>query len=80
MQDKMEDLGKQQEELGKQQEELGTAAGRRSGRQQEQASVPTPDVSKELAHLTAAIKKLDAEKGGTVTVGQTWRRLNRKIG
>jgi beta-lactamase regulating signal transducer with metallopeptidase domain len=69
MQDKMEDLGKQQEALGKQQEELGRQQ-EELGRQQEQASVPTPDVSKELANLTAALKKLDAEKGGTVTVGQ----------
>ncbi len=69
MQDKMEDLGKQQEALGKQQEELGKQQ-EELGRQQEQASVPTPDVSKELANLTAALKKLDAEKGGTVTVGQ----------
>jgi beta-lactamase regulating signal transducer with metallopeptidase domain len=69
MQDKMEDLGKQQEALGKQQEELGRQQ-EELGRQQEQASVPTPDMSKELANLTAALKKLDAEKGGTVTVGQ----------
>jgi beta-lactamase regulating signal transducer with metallopeptidase domain len=78
MQDKMEALGAQQEELGKQQEALGKKQ-EELGRQQEQASVPTPDVSKELAQLTEAIKKLDAQKGGTVTADQLGD-LESKIG
>jgi beta-lactamase regulating signal transducer with metallopeptidase domain len=69
MQDKMEDLGKQQEALGKQQEELGRQQ-EELGRLQEQASVPTPDMSKELKQLTEAIAKLTAQKGGTITVDQ----------
>lgn len=69
MQDKMEDLGKQQEALGRQQEELGRQQ-EELGKQQMQARVPTPDMSKELASLTEAIKKLDSQKNGTTTVGE----------
>jgi predicted nucleic acid-binding Zn-ribbon protein len=69
MQDKMDALGEQQEALGKQQEELGKQQ-EALGKQEEQASVPTPDMSKELAQLSEAIKKLDAQKGGTVTGDQ----------
>jgi predicted nucleic acid-binding Zn-ribbon protein len=69
MQDKMDTLGEQQEALGKQQEDLGRQQ-EALGRLQEQASVPTPDVNKELAQLNEAIKKLDAQKGGTVTAEQ----------
>jgi len=29
--------------------------------------VPTPDISKEMAELNAAVAKLDAKKGGTVS-------------
>jgi beta-lactamase regulating signal transducer with metallopeptidase domain len=78
MQDKMEDLGKQQEALGKQQEELGRQQ-EALGRQQEQASVPTPDMSKELENLAAAIKKLNAQKGGTVT-GEQLAEIESKLG
>jgi beta-lactamase regulating signal transducer with metallopeptidase domain len=78
MQDKMEDLGKQQEALGKQQEELGRQQ-EELGRKQEQASVPTPDVSKELESLNAAIKKLTAQKGGTVTSEQL-AEISEKLG
>jgi beta-lactamase regulating signal transducer with metallopeptidase domain/predicted nucleic acid-binding Zn-ribbon protein len=78
MQDKMEDLGKQQEALGKQQEELGRQQ-EELGRKQEQASVPTPDVSKELESLNAAIKKLTAQKGGTVTAEQL-AEISEKLG
>jgi beta-lactamase regulating signal transducer with metallopeptidase domain len=66
MQDRMDDLGKQQEELGRQQEELGKQQ-EALGRLQEQASVPTPDVSQELAKLNEAIARLNAKKGGTIT-------------
>ena len=52
-------LGKLQEELGRQQEKLGN--------QQVQARVPTPDISKEMANLNAAVAKLDARKGSTVS-------------
>jgi hypothetical protein len=52
-------LGKLEEELGRQQEKLGN--------QQVQARVPTPDISKEMANLNAAVAKLDARKGSTVS-------------
>jgi beta-lactamase regulating signal transducer with metallopeptidase domain/predicted nucleic acid-binding Zn-ribbon protein len=78
MQDKMEDLGKQQEALGKQQEELGRQQ-EALGRKQEQASVPTPDVSKELESLNAAIKKLTAQSGGSVTAEQL-AEISSKLG
>jgi beta-lactamase regulating signal transducer with metallopeptidase domain/predicted nucleic acid-binding Zn-ribbon protein len=69
MQDRMDDLGRQQEALGKQQEELGRQQ-EELGRLQEEASVPTPDVSKELKQLSDAISRLNAQKGGTVTAEQ----------
>jgi beta-lactamase regulating signal transducer with metallopeptidase domain len=78
MQDKMEDLGKQQEALGKQQEVLGKQQ-EELGRKQEQASVPTPDVSKELESLNAAIKKLTAQSGGSVTAEQL-AEISSKLG
>jgi len=65
----MEELGQKQEELGKQQEALGRQQ-EALGERQEQASIPTPDVSKEMAELTAAIAKLEAKRGGTVSMDQ----------
>ncbi|UWZ82557.1 M56 family metallopeptidase [Occallatibacter riparius] len=78
MQDRMEDLGKQQEALGKQQEDLGRQQ-EELGRKQEQASVPTPDVSKELKQLSDAVAKLNAQKGGTVTSEQL-AEISEKLG
>jgi predicted nucleic acid-binding Zn-ribbon protein len=78
MQDRMEDLGKQQEALGKQQEELGRQQ-EALGRQQEQASAPTPDMSKELKQLTDAIAKLNAQTGGTVT-GEQLAEIESRLG
>ncbi len=57
----MEELGRQQEELGQQQEVLGRQQ-EELGRKQEQASVPTPDIAKEMAELNAAVAKLQAKK------------------
>ena len=74
----MEDLGRKQEELGRQQEALGRQQ-EELGRQQEQASIPTPDIAKEMAELNAAIAKLQAKKGGTVTMEQL-ADLQSKIG
>jgi hypothetical protein len=62
----MDDLGRRQEELGRQEEELGKQQ-EKLGHQQEQARVPTPDISKEMAELNAAVSKLDAKKGSTVS-------------
>lgn len=62
----MEALGRQQEELGRQQEALGRQQ-ERLGRQQELATVPTPDISKEMAELNASMAKLHSKMGKTVT-------------
>jgi beta-lactamase regulating signal transducer with metallopeptidase domain len=61
----MEVLGKLQEALGKQQEELGKQQ-EKLGHQQELASIPTPDLSKQMAALNAAIAKLNEKAGSTV--------------
>jgi beta-lactamase regulating signal transducer with metallopeptidase domain len=62
----MEALGKQQEELGRQQEELGKQQ-EALGDQQELASVPTPDMSKQIAAVEAAAASLKAAKGQQLT-------------
>jgi chromosome segregation ATPase len=62
----MEELGRQQEILGKKQEELGRQQ-EALGRKQEEVSIPTPDISKEMARLKEALERLDAKKGGTVS-------------
>jgi hypothetical protein len=65
----MEELSRQQEELGKQQEALGKQQ-EELGRRQEQASIPTPDIAKEMADLNNTVAKLQAKKGSTVTQDQ----------
>ena len=65
----MEDLGRKQEELGRQQAELGRQQAE-LGRRQQQASIPTPDISHEMADLNAAIAKLQSKKDGTITMEQ----------
>ncbi|MFZ0745390.1 MAG: M56 family metallopeptidase [Terracidiphilus sp.] len=62
----MQALGKEQEALGRQQEALGKQQ-EAIGRQQLQVSVPTPDISREKARLDAAMVKMQAEIGKTVT-------------
>jgi beta-lactamase regulating signal transducer with metallopeptidase domain len=62
----MEELGKKQEELGKQQEELGKQQ-EALGRQQEEATVPAPDMQKEMAEIDAAMTKLKAKMGQNIT-------------
>jgi beta-lactamase regulating signal transducer with metallopeptidase domain len=74
----MEDLGRQQEELGKQQEALGRQQ-EDLGRKQEQASVPTPDIAREMADLNAAAASLQAKKNATITVDEL-ADLQSKIG
>jgi hypothetical protein len=74
----MEDLGRQQEELGKQQEVLGRQQ-EELGRKQELASVPTPDIAKELAELNAAAASMQGKKNATITVDQL-ADLQSKIG
>lgn len=53
-----EALGRQQEALGKKQEELGD--------RQEKVSIPTPDLSRQMAALDAATAKLKAKVGSTI--------------
>lgn len=65
----MEELGKQQEELGRQQEELGKQQ-EALGRQQEQATVPAPDMQKEMAEIDAAMAKLKTKMGQNITSDQ----------
>ncbi len=74
----MEDLGRQQEELGKQQEALGRQQGE-LGQKQEQASVPTPDIAREMAELNAAAASLQAKRNATITVEEL-ADLQSKIG
>ena len=74
----MEELGRKQEELGKQQSALGRQQSE-LGRRQSQATVPTPDISREMADLNAAISKLQGKKNGTITVDQL-AELQGKIG
>jgi hypothetical protein len=62
----IEELGKQQEALGRQQEELGKQQ-EALGRLQEQASVPTPDMRKEMAEINEAMAKLQAKMGKNIT-------------
>jgi len=74
----MEELGRQQEALGKKQEELGRQQ-EELGRKQELANVPTPDVSKEMAELNAAVARLQAKKGSTISEEQL-SEIEGKIG
>ena len=74
----MEELGQKQEELGRQQAVLGRQQ-EEMGRRQEQASIPTPDIAREMAELNAATAKLQARKGSTVTIDEL-AELQSKIG
>ncbi len=65
----MDELGHQQEELGRKQEELGKEQ-EKMGERMAQATIPTPDVAKEMANLNAAVAELNAAKGKTVTQEQ----------
>lgn len=58
----MDALGRQQGELGKRQEELGKLEGE-LGKQVELAKITAPDISKEMAEVTAAMTKLQSEMG-----------------
>ena len=74
----MEDLGRQQEELGKKQEALGKQQ-EELGHQQEKASVPTPDMSKEIAAIEEAMAKLKAGQGKNMNQDQ-FGELQEKLG
>jgi hypothetical protein len=70
MEKPIQELGRQQEELGKQAGGPRTSSRKRLGEKQEKASIPTPDMSKEMAKLNEAIAKLDAKKGSTDRPGR----------
>jgi len=53
-------LGRQQEALGREQEKLGEEQEKMS-RQQEGVSIPTPDISKEMAKLNEAVANCSKE-------------------
>ena len=57
----MQELGRRQGELGEEQGRLGEEQGR-LGELQEKATAPSPDLSKEMADLQAALKKLQDQK------------------
>jgi len=66
----IEELGRRQEVLGAQQEKLGEQQ-EVLGKQQEEAHIATPDMSKEIAQLQAAVKKLqDLQQSKNVTQEQ----------
>jgi hypothetical protein len=74
----MEELGRQQEELGKKQEILGKQQ-EDIGHRQEKASVPTPDMSKQIAAIEEAMAKLKASQGKNMTQDQ-FGDLQEKLG
>jgi hypothetical protein len=58
----MEDLGREEAELGRKQADLGKMQGE-LGKQFELAKISAPDISKEMAELTSAMSKLQAQMG-----------------
>jgi len=75
----MQDLGAQMRELGKQMRDAGEQQ-REAARKEREASrtIPTPDISKEMAELNAAAATLEAKQGGTISREQLGD-LERKI-
>ncbi len=66
--EQMRALGQQMRELGAQQRKAGEEA-REAGRKAREAAkdIPTPDLSKQMAELNAAVASLQAKQGGTVS-------------
>lgn len=62
----VQDLRTQMRALGKQRRALGEKL-RRQMREQRQTSIPKPDLSKQMAALTAAVDSLKSSQGETVT-------------
>jgi beta-lactamase regulating signal transducer with metallopeptidase domain len=84
MQKPMEDLGTQMRALGKQMRDEGqqdreaARAAERAARDA-QMNIPTPDLTKEMADLNAAVAALKDKQGGTVTREQL-SQIQRSIG
>ncbi|MGB6743623.1 MAG: M56 family metallopeptidase [Terracidiphilus sp.] len=70
--DQMRDLGKQMREEGQQQREEARKA------RQTAENIPTPDLTKQMAELDAAVAALKSEQGGTVTREQL-TEIQRKL-
>jgi hypothetical protein len=78
----MDDLGEQMKALGKQMRDLGQQQ-RDLGSQMRAVNVPTPDLSKEIADLTAALTTLQAKQGGTINqkeLGDLQRQMGQIMG
>ena len=65
----VEDLGRKQDDLGRQQEKLGLEQ-EKLAKDQELARVPTPDMSREIAEVDAAMAKLKAEKDARLSTDE----------
>lgn len=86
-----QDLGDQMRELGKQMRDAAQPFREQMRDQQRQerdaerkaretaSEIPTPDISKEMADLNAAVATLQAKQGGTITREQL-NEIQRKIG
>lgn len=73
-----EALGKEQEALGRRQKALGRQQEELS-RRQRQASIPTPDMQKEIAGVEAAMAELKAKQGKSLTT-EEWADIQSKLG
>ena len=69
MQRPLKDLSLQQEKFAKEMEEMAKHQEDWAKNYQE-PKIPTPDISKQMAELNAAVAKLDAKKGSTVSPEQ----------
>ncbi|MGA2571157.1 MAG: M56 family metallopeptidase [Terracidiphilus sp.] len=66
--EEMRNLGKQMRDLGAQQREAGQLAREAARKAREAArEIPTPDLSKQMAQLNAAVASLQAHQGGTIS-------------
>jgi beta-lactamase regulating signal transducer with metallopeptidase domain len=80
MQKPMEDLGAQMRDLGKQMRDDGQQQREEARKQRQVAeNIPTPDLSKQMAELDAAVAALKDKQGGTITREQLGE-IQRKLG
>jgi hypothetical protein len=82
MEKPIDDLGEQMKALGKQMRDLGQQQ-RDLGSQMRGVNVPTPDLSKEIADLTATLTTLQAKQGGTINqkeLGDLQRQMGQVMG
>lgn len=65
--DRMNELGRKQGELGRQQKDLGEQQKRLAMDIRKEVRLEKPDISKEMAELTAAVDALKSDKGSGVS-------------